>query len=130
MPTSVSASPMSIVCVPGDSMQARAIHALRSVSPMPTSPSSVITSTTIVSCDELVAPGSYPGSSSTCVLTSTTFTSDAAVATIDGDVCARHEARLVRAQEHARVRDLADATEAPNRMLDEEAGLHLGAAIH
>src|SRR2546430_12943150 len=60
----------SIVCVPGASMQARAIQALRSVSPTPTMSSSVTTSTTIVSCAELVASTSKPGSSSTWVLTS------------------------------------------------------------
>ena len=58
MPISIWPSPRSIVCVAGASMQARAIQALRSVSPIPTRPSSVTTSTTIVSCAELVAPGS------------------------------------------------------------------------
>ena len=53
--------------VPGASMQARAIQAFRSVSPIPVRPSSVSISTTIVSCAELVAPTSKPGSSSTCV---------------------------------------------------------------
>ena len=47
-----------MVCVPGASMQARAIHAFRSVSPMPTRPSSVSSSTTIVSWFELVASAS------------------------------------------------------------------------
>ena len=41
--------------VPGASMQARAIHGLTSVSPMPTRPSSVWTSTTMSSCAELAA---------------------------------------------------------------------------
>src|SRR5438876_640403 len=40
--------------MPGASMQARAIHALRSVSPIPTMPSSVCTSTTMSSWAELV----------------------------------------------------------------------------
>ena len=57
-PSSIDFSPRSIVWVPGASMQARAIHALRSVSPMPTRPSSVSISTTTVSCAELVAPTS------------------------------------------------------------------------
>ena len=57
-PISSGRSPRSIVCVPGASMQARAIHALRSVSPIPVRPSSVSISTTIVSWAELVAPTS------------------------------------------------------------------------
>jgi hypothetical protein len=44
-----------MVCVPGASMQARATQAFRSVSPIPTTPSSVSISTTIVSWLELVA---------------------------------------------------------------------------
>ena len=47
-----------LVWVPGASMQARAIHAFRSVSPTPVTPSSVSISTTMVSCAELVAPTS------------------------------------------------------------------------
>src|SRR3954453_14112234 len=112
-------------------MKARATHALRSVSPIPTMPSSVITSTTIVSCAELVAPASYPGSSRTCVLTSTTCTgSDPAVGAVDRDVRAGEEPGLGGAEEHARVGDLLDAAEAADRMLDEEVCLHLRPALH
>ena len=57
-PISSGRRPRSIVWVPGASMQARAIHALRSVSPIPVRPSSVSISTTIVSWAELVAPTS------------------------------------------------------------------------
>ena len=50
--------PWSMVWVPGASMQARATHALTSLSPTPTKPSSVSISTTMSSCAELVASAS------------------------------------------------------------------------
>ena len=56
---------MSIVCVPSASMQALAIQAFTSDSPMPDNPSSVMISTTMSSWAELVAPASKPGSSKT-----------------------------------------------------------------
>jgi hypothetical protein len=55
MPISIEPRPRSIVCMPGASMHARAIQALRSVSPTPTRPSSVSIWTTMVSWFELVA---------------------------------------------------------------------------
>ena len=53
--------PTPIVCVPRASMQARAIHGLTSLSPMPLTPSSVWISTTMSSCAEDVAPTSTSG---------------------------------------------------------------------
>src|SRR5690348_13119132 len=112
-----------MVWVPGASMQARAIQALRSVSPIPTRPSSETTSTTIVSCAELVASRSNPGSSSTCVRTSTTRTSDAAVRAVDRDAGARQEPRLLGAEEHAGVGDLLHPAEPADRVPLQQLGL-------
>src|SRR5262245_1697522 len=111
-------------------MHARATHALRSVSPTPTMPSSVTTSTTIVSCAELVASTSKPGSSRTCVLTSTTFTSNAAVCAVDRDVRSGHEPGLVGAEQDARVGDLLHPAEAADRVPPQQLCLHLRASLH
>jgi hypothetical protein len=50
-----------MLCVPGASMQARAIHGLTSLSPIPVTPSSVWISTTMSSWAELAAVVSYSG---------------------------------------------------------------------
>src|SRR5438128_1982696 len=130
LPSSICLRPRSIVCVPGASMQARAIHAFRSVSPIPTMPSSVTTSTTIVSWAELVALRSNPGSSRTWVWTSTTLTSDPAVRAVDRDVRPGHEARLVGAEEDTRSRDLLRPAEAADRMPRQQIRLQLEPAFH
>ncbi len=54
-----------MLCVPGASMQARAIQGLTSVSPIPVTPSSVWISTTMSSCAELAAVVSNAGCTST-----------------------------------------------------------------